>query len=166
MFSIESDGFVKGKILDPYGIRSKEVEQGVPLRSFPLRFLNPPPGTKSYGVVFLDYDDIPEEGFCWIHWLLANIPVMVETLPENASRDWSDLIQGRNSWMAPFPPYGLAPNYTEYYGGPAPSSPHEYEVTAYALDTLLDIRKGFFFNDLRRKMEGHILCAAVLKGVY
>lgn len=166
MFAVESDGIVDGRILDKYGVRSAEVEQGVPLRSLPLRWKDPPGGTSSYAITFLDYDDIPEEGFCWIHWLVADIPGTVRKLEENESRENPNLIQGKNSWMTPLGPYGLGPELTDYYGGPAPSTPHEYELVLYALDSPLNLRSGFYLNQLRNKMQGHILGEAVLKGVY
>jgi hypothetical protein len=166
MFRVESDGFVDGWILEKYGIRSSESEKGVPLRSFPLRWYDPPEGTAAFAVTFLDYDDIPEEGFCWIHWLVADIPGTAMELRENESRENPNLIQGSNSWMTPLGPYGLGPEWTNYYGGPAPTTPHEYELVLYALDSPVNLQSGFYLNQLRKKMQGHILGKAVLKGSY
>jgi Raf kinase inhibitor-like YbhB/YbcL family protein len=168
MFILESEGFVSGYILDKYGINAEAeaVVDGVPQLSFPVHWSNPPAGTISYAIVFLDYDNIPDEGFCWIHWLVGDIPVLRFALAENESRENETLIQGRNSWMTPLGPYGMSPALTDFYGGPAPSYSHEYEVKIYALDTMLGLRNGFFYNELRRKMDGHILGAATLKGIY
>ncbi|MEG1331827.1 MAG: YbhB/YbcL family Raf kinase inhibitor-like protein, partial [Eubacterium sp.] len=43
---------------------------------------------------------------------------------------------------------------------------HLYELHVYALDSLLDLKNGFLFNELHRKMDGHILAQYTLKGLY
>jgi Raf kinase inhibitor-like YbhB/YbcL family protein len=149
-----------------YGKRSDQLLHGVPVVSFPLEWSDPPAGTKSFALVFQDFDDIPEEGFSWIHWLAADIPRDRGGLPENASRTDPGLIQGRNSWMTPLGPYGLSCDVTDYYGGPAPDRPHEYELEVFALDCVLGLAQGFYYNELRRAMAGHVLASAVLKGIY
>ena len=166
MFALTSTGFQDGLIHGRYGQNSEHVSRGVPQLSFPLSWQNPPAGTKSYALVFQDFDNIPDEGFAWLHWLVCDIPAEATSLAENASRLNRDLIQGRNSWICPYGNYGLDESLTDYYGGPAPERDHEYEVSLYALDTLLGLSKGFYYNDLRRAMAGHILAEAVLKGVY
>ena len=166
LLKINSSGFRDGFIMDKYGKRSENLKLGVPQTSFPLQWDGQPEGTQSFSIVFLDYDDIPDEGFCWIHWLACDIPKDVTSLAENASRDKANLIQGRNSWMTPLGEYGLDESITCYYGGPAPDRDHEYEVSIYALDKVLGLNKGFYLNELRKKMEGHILDTATLKGIY
>ena len=52
------------------------------------------------------------------------------------------------------------------YGGPAPGRRHTYELVMYALDIMPDVKPGFYYSDLRNKMEGHILDKAVLKMYY
>ena len=47
-----------------------------------------------------------------------------------------------------------------------PDKPHIYDLKVYALDTLLPLENGFFYNELCRAMEGHILAEAVLSGIY
>lgn len=47
-----------------------------------------------------------------------------------------------------------------------PDSPHIYEIHVYALDTMLDLENGFFYNELYRRMDGHILETYTLKGEY
>ena len=44
--------------------------------------------------------------------------------------------------------------------------PHIYELHVYALDKLLDLRRGFLLNELYREMDGHILAKYTLKGIY
>ena len=43
---------------------------------------------------------------------------------------------------------------------------HTYELHIYALDKILDLKNGFFLNELYESMEGHILDEAILKGIY
>lgn len=166
MFTLKSEGIKDGYIADKYGKYSDAVIKGVPQRSFPLEWENPPEGTKSYAIVFQDYDDVPDEGFSWIHWLVADIPYGVFRLEENASRTNPKLVQGKNSWMTPLGNYGFGDELTCFYGGPAPDRPHEYEIRIYALDTVLNLKNGFYYNELLRAMEGHILGEVVLKGIY
>ncbi len=167
MFRLSSKGIVEGVIEDRFGIKSDEVIQGVPQRSLPYQWEGMPEKTKSYAIVFQDYDNVPDEGFSWIHWLAADIPAEVTSLDENASRTLGSLTQGVNSWSVPYGPYAdIDGDLTLHYGGPAPERRHEYETRIYALDTVLEMKPGFYYNELLRAMEGHILAEAVLKGTY
>lgn len=167
MFTLCSNGIENGWILDSFGIRSAEVLKGIPLRSLPYEWTGAPEGTKSFSLVFQDYDNVPDEGFSWIHWLVADLSAHVRELPENASRELPNLIQGVNSWSIPYGPYvDIDRDLTLYYGGPAPVGIHEYETRIYALDRILGLKSGFYYNELLRAMEGHILAEAVLKGCY
>lgn len=166
MFSVRSPGIVKGVIDAKYGILSDHVVQGVPTLSFPLEWSDAPVTTKSFALVFQDFDDCEDSGVSWLHWLAADIPGYRTGLAENASRDDPVLIQGTNSWVMPLPPYGLGEEVTRFYGGPAPERTHEYELEVYALDRRLGMERGFRYNQLRRAMEGRILASAVLKGRY
>lgn len=167
MFELSSNGIVNGIIADKYGIRSAEEIQGVPQRSLPYSWKGAPKGTRSFAIVFQDYDNAEDEGVCWIHWLVADIPADIDALPENASRENAALIQGTNSWSVPYAPYAdIDKDLTVHYGGPAPGRTHEYETTIYALDIMTDLPNGFYYNQLRRKMEGHILAESTLKGYY
>ena len=47
-----------------------------------------------------------------------------------------------------------------------PDQPHTYELHVFALDCLLDLKTGFYLNELYRKMEEHILAQDTLKGLY
>lgn len=167
MFELMSSGIENGRIADRFGIKSEETVQDVPLRSLPFRWRGAPEGTRSFAVVFQDYDNIPDEGFSWIHWLVADMPMTCDELPENASREDKTLIQGMNSWIVPYGPYaGIDEGLTRYYGGPAPGRRHEYEAKIYALDRILGLDQGFYYNELLRAMTGHILAERTLKGYY
>lgn len=167
MFRISSKGIKDGVVEDRFGINSDEVIQGVPQRSLPYEWEGAPLDTKSYAIVFQDYDNVPDEGFSWIHWLVADIPAEKSCLEENASRTDGNLIQGTNSWSIPYGPYaGIEKDLTLHYGGPAPERRHQYETKIYALDTVLGMKNGFYYNELLHAMEGHILAEAVVKGYY
>jgi Raf kinase inhibitor-like YbhB/YbcL family protein len=167
LFSLMSNGIQNGSISDRFGIKAGDAIQGVPQRSLPLEWTGAPEGTKSFAIVFQDYDNVSDEGFSWIHWLVADIPAEVSALEENVSREDDSLIQGTNSWSVPYGPYAdIRDDLTVHYGGPAPERRHEYETVIYALDRVLGLKPGFFYNELRRLMEGHILAEAVLKGYY
>ncbi len=167
MFSCTSVAFVDGTIKEEYGILGQDAAFGIPTKSFPVAWTNPPEGTASYAIVFEDFDNIPDEGVCWIHWIVADIPADVTALDKGASRNMRGLVEGKNSWHMPYAPYDQIPEeLTIGYGGPAPERPHEYELTIYALDKTLGMQPGFFYNELRRAMEGHILGTCRLKGMY
>ncbi len=166
LFILESSGFQNGYILNRYGKNSEDCVSGVPQLSFPLSWSGAPVNTVSYAIVFQDFDNIPDEGFSWLHWLVCDLPSTKFELNENASREDKRLVQGRNSWMCPLGNYGLDKSLTDYYGGPAPDRDHEYEVTLYALDAFLGLDNGFYYNELRKRMGSHILCEATMKGTY
>lgn len=47
-----------------------------------------------------------------------------------------------------------------------PDAPHIYDIHVYALDTTLDLKNGFYMNEMYWKMKGHILAEAVISGEY
>ena len=115
----------------------------------------------------MDNDNAKGEGFPFIHWLACNIPGEMTGLCEDASRKSDFIVQGRNSWAAPYGPYeGIPKELTLRFGGPAPSEEHEYELTIYALDQRLDLEEGYYYNDLRKAMRGHILAETELLFLY
>lgn len=167
-FEIHSDAVSHGILSDEYGINNAtNLMEGVPTVSFPLGWKNPPANTVSFSLIFVDFDNVEDEGVMWIHWLVADIPADISDLPKNASRSNPKLIQGKNSWALPYGPYvGISQDVICHYGGPSPGRPHEYECTLYALDCLLDLKNGFYLNQLRNAMEGHILAKTTLSMQY
>ncbi|MCC3867672.1 YbhB/YbcL family Raf kinase inhibitor-like protein [Terrisporobacter mayombei] len=162
---VKSKGIVNGVIEDKYGKRGEVNEFGIPTYSLPIKVEYAPIRTRSYAVFLEDKDAIPVSGgFSWIHWSVANITT--NEILENASKNNTDFVQGLNSWISI--QGGKVPKeYACYYGGMAPpDKPHIYELTVYALDTLLDLENGFYPNEMFRKMEGHILKSVTIKGVY
>ena len=164
--TVSSEGIRDGVIEKRFGIFGTDNIAGIPMRSLPFRIENPPANAKTFALTLLDYDEIPVTGFCWILWIAANIRKTV--MPENASADGSDFIQGVNSWGAPF--LGEKALHTEAassYGGMAPpDGPHRYHLTVYALDTELPLDDGFLLNELLNAMAGHVLAAAAVSGIY
>lgn len=167
-FIIHSQAISLGVLSNKYGINNtKSLREGVPTVSFPLSWEDSPIGTVSFALVFEDYDNVEDEGVCWIHWLVADIPATALGLLENESQINPNLIQGKNSWALPYGPYaGTSQDVICHYGGPAPCRPHEYECTMFALDCFLGLKNGFCLNHLRKAMEGHILAKAQLKMLY
>src|SRR5665648_38317 len=165
---IRSQGIENNKAKDKYGNRceSKYLIDEVPILSIPLDWDNVPIGTKSFALTFIDYDNVVDEGVPWIHWIVADLSAQKRSLKENESRMNTNLIQGTNSWSAAFEGYRKGKEITQYYGGPAPKNQHEYELELFALDAKFDLKEGFFYNELRKKIDGHIIERAKLKFLY
>ncbi|MEF9946430.1 MAG: YbhB/YbcL family Raf kinase inhibitor-like protein [Lachnospiraceae bacterium] len=163
---VYSSGIVDGVFNDKYGKRGTNFsEGGIPTCSIPVRIEDAPVGTVCYALVLEDKDAYPVSGgFAWIHWLAANI-TRTELL-ENESQTATDFVQGANSWTS-MQGGGQSVELSSFYGGMCPpDAPHLYELHVYALDSLLDLNNGFLFNELHRKMDGHILSQYTLKGLY
>lgn len=161
-----SSGIING-IIDPkYGkFGSHFNEYGMPTYSLPFEILDAPQGYKSFAIMLEDKDAYPiSGGFSWVHWTAINITKT--SVLENESQTSKDFIQGVNSCISM--QGGNQPQEaSQFYGGMAPpNAPHIYELHVYALDTLLDLKNGFYMNEMYRAMEGHILEEYTLKGVY
>ncbi|RHW51964.1 YbhB/YbcL family Raf kinase inhibitor-like protein [Bombilactobacillus bombi] len=129
-----------------------------PLRSFPIKISNLPEQAVSLALTFVDPDSIPVAGFQWIHWTAANLPINIQEIPENASQQPPfSFIQGKNSTASPYINEADASINQRYVGPTPPSGIHNYELRLYALDKKLDLKAGFWMNELQHAMEGHIL---------
>ena len=168
MLCLNSPG-VKDGIMDlVYGRLGGNNINDIPQLSIPIEWTGVPEGTKSLALIFIDYDNYEDEGVCWLHWSVANIPADLGGLPEDCSPDIGKIdtriIQGRNSWTAELP--DDAPECNRY-GGPAPViKSHEYEFRLYALDCMLDLENGYYHNRFRKAIQGHVLEEAVMLAVY
>ncbi|MEG0924659.1 MAG: YbhB/YbcL family Raf kinase inhibitor-like protein [Anaerovoracaceae bacterium] len=161
-----SNGMIDGMWAEKYGKHGTQVnENGVPTCSIPVKIQDAPEGTVSFAFVLEDKDAYPVSGgFAWIHWLAANITRM--EIFENESQTATDFVQGVNSWTS-MQGGEQSVELSSFYGGMCPpDAPHLYELHVYALDTMLDLENGFLFNQLHRKMDGHILEQVTLKGEY
>ena len=47
-----------------------------------------------------------------------------------------------------------------------PNNEHTYELTVYALSDELDLKNGFYANELFHAMDGEILGQATITGTY
>ena len=149
-----SSGIVNGTIKDDYGKFGEHFIQDMPSFSIPFEIMDEPKNTVSFAVILDDKDAIPVCGFDWIHWLIANLKKNTLIAGESSNIN-AEFIQGNNSWNQPL------------YGGMAPpDKEHIYDLTVYALDTELDLSSGFSYEELLKKMEGHILDSFCLKGKY
>lgn len=160
---VTSTGIVDGIIDDKFGKFGESFnENGMPNYSLPFKVENAPEGTVSYAIVLEDKDTFPiTNGFTWIHWTAANITR--DEVMENESQTATDFVQGANSMMSK---QGgeQSRELSSFYGGMMPpNAPHTYELTVYALDTILDLENGFNHNDLHKMMDGHIVDNILLK---
>ncbi|MCX7880602.1 MAG: YbhB/YbcL family Raf kinase inhibitor-like protein [Ignavibacteria bacterium] len=121
----------------------------------PLKWSNPPEGTKSF-VIINDDPDAPVG--TWVHWVIYNIPPTTTSLPENIKpipKLPDGTLQGKNSWGK----IG--------YGGPCPPSGiHRYFFKIYALNTILEIGSGATKEQVLKAMQGHILAEGSFFGKY
>ena len=167
-FILESKGINNGIISPEYGKCSNNMIDGIPQTSIPLNWYGYPNNTKSFAIVFIDNDNYQEQGVCWLHWSVANIPKEINELEENCSINIKDInekiIQGKNSWMCELPKESEVCN---RYGGPAAMEfNHEYEFIIYALDTFLPLEDGYYQNNFLKAIKGHILAETTLTGKY
>ncbi len=163
---VTSTGIKNGIIDDKYGKYGSSFNaNGMPTYSLPLKISDYPTNTKTFAIVIEDKDAFPiSNGFSWIHWTVANLTK--DELKENESVNAIDFIQGVNSWIS-IQGGNQSRDQSSYYGGMAPpDSPHIYEIHVYALDKTLELTNGFNYNELYRKMDGHILSSFTLKGSY
>lgn len=156
-----------------------------------------PEGTASFAVTCIDIDcpslpddvnqtdrevppDLPRVDFT--HWLLADLPPEMRTLPE-ASHSEGVTERGKHASASPLGIHGVN-DYTMWftgdaalegtwcgYDGPAPpwndSIPHRYQFTVYALDVpSLGLDPGFSRDDFEQASEGHVLASDTITGTY
>jgi Raf kinase inhibitor-like YbhB/YbcL family protein len=120
----------------------------------PLRWSNPPSGTRSLALV-CDDPDAPQGTF--VHWLAWNIQPdrrhLGEGVPPSAPEELS---QGQNSaghhgYVGPNPPQGQR---------------HRYVFTVFALDQVLELAQGASREKLEEALRGHVLGSGTLTAAY
>lgn len=172
---ITSSAIINGVIQDKYGKRGqvfknkhdelkREFDHGyMPINSIPIKIEDAPQNTVSYCIFVEDKDAIPVCGFSWIHWAVANLTK--NEIKENESIDAVGFIQGVNSWYGAV--YGFSREHAIGYGGMTPpDKEHKYHISVFALDTKLELKNGFFVNELFEVMEGHIIDQKTISGIY
>lgn len=121
----------------------------------PLTWSAPPANTQSLTLI-VDDPDAPVGIF--VHWVLFNLSGQTTSLPQHITAQSGlpdQSLQGRND----FGKLG--------YGGPCPpSGTHRYFFKLYALDTQLKLPSGATKAQVEAAMQGHILAAAELIGLY
>ncbi len=142
-----------GKYAEP-----ADCYKGYPKRSFPITISAAPQATASFAVWLIDYDAVPVSGFPWIHWNIANLPGDITQIPEDASRTHTlTMVEGNNANAGSLI-HQSDPLISQGYVGPQPpNADHAYTLTVFALDTMLALRAGFWLNEARHAMAGHIL---------
>lgn len=156
-----------------------------------IRWSKGPEGTKSYAILMIDadvptvFDDANQEGKAlqenmprrdFVHWVLVDMPVSKQRLPEGADSYRIDR-EGKRSQVTKYGmrgvnDYGSFMKGTFYgYDGPCPpwndERLHHYTFSVYALDVeTLDLKGSFTAADVKKKMEGHVLASASAVGIY
>ena len=155
-----------------------------------------PLGTKSLAIVCYDSDvpsvgdDVNQAGKTvsaslprvnFYHWLLANIPININEIPEGAISN-KVVTRGKKCGDTDFGFAGIN-NYTDWfandedmkgiyadYDGPCPpwndEIIHHYHFELYALDTVLDLPKKYNADDFIKNAENHILDKKEWIGTY
>jgi len=124
-----------------------------------LFWTDAPEGAKSL-VLIVDDPDAPDPAApkrTWVHWVLYNIPVNADGLPEaiGATELPSGTLQGLNDWQH------------TGYGGPCPPvGNHRYFFKLYALDTVLPDLKLPTKAKLEKAMQDHVMAYSELIGRY
>ena len=116
----------------------------------PLTIGTAPAGTRSLALIM---DDPDAPAGIWVHWVVWNIPALTReisenSLPSGAKQGCND--RRHNSYSGPCPPSGT----------------HRYFFRLYALDTTLILASTATKADLEHAMEGHVLAAGQLMGIY
>jgi Raf kinase inhibitor-like YbhB/YbcL family protein len=154
ILTVQSPAFIEGQ-----RIPRRHTGDGEDLSPL-LSWSSLPPGTKELALIVDDPDAPGAEP--WVHWVLYNIPVGTEGVPEGVHQTErppfpAGAIQGVNSWG------------TVGYRGPAPPrghGVHHYHVTLHALDAVLGLPAGLDKKLLLEAVAGHELARGVLVGTY
>ncbi len=146
---IESSAFKEGDF-----IPSKYTCDGSNV-SPPLKWSEPPSGTKSF-VLISDDPDAPAG--TWVHWVVYNIPPAVKEFPENVP----SLKTLENRAVQGTSDFGRIG-----YGGPCPPpGTHRYYFKLYASDIVLEVGPGATKKNVMNAIEGHVLAEGQLMGRY
>jgi hypothetical protein len=149
-FEISTTAFQEGK---PIPKRHTGDDKDL---SPPVKWTDPPAGTKSFALI-ADDPDAPRG--TWVHWVLFNLPPDTRSLDEGIPKIES-LPNGAKHGKTDFGNVG--------YGGPSPpkGKPHRYFFKLYALDDMLKLPARATKTDLEAAMKGHVLAEAQVMGTY
>lgn len=126
-------------------------------RSPPLRWSDPPQGTRSFALAMVDPHPVAHN---WVHWLVVDLPADARELPLGASGQ--AMPPGSRELVNGFGEPG--------YGGPQPpagTGQHPYVTTVYALSVdRLDVPGRASLQDFQRALQDKVLAEARLEGRY
>jgi Raf kinase inhibitor-like YbhB/YbcL family protein len=149
-----------------FEIKSSAFSQGQPIPknhtcegsdvSVPLRWTDPPAGTKSFALI-ADDPDAPMG--TWVHWVAYDLPAEAREMTEGVSKQEA-LRDGTKQGLNDFGRVG--------YGGPCPppGKPHRYFFKLYALDKKLGLPPRATKPQILDAMKSHILAEAQVMGTY
>ena len=152
-----SSPFKDNVLPDTYAKGASVQVRGNAVISFPFMIEDAPKGTKTFAWTFVDYDSIPVCGFAYIHWVVANVPSDMTTISEDFFFFYAKHTHGKNSLVSKFLNEDNSDIYDGYMGPYPPDKDHVYTLTVYALDCELPLENGFYMNDLRHAIKGHVL---------
>lgn len=147
-FRIESAAFKEGAFIPTrFSCRGENV-------SPPLKWTNPPAGSRSFALIVED-PDAPSGN--WAHWVVFNLPAQTRALDENAPKQ-NKLPNGGLQGLNSFGNVG--------YGGPCPppGKAHRYFFRLYALGDVLGLEARAPREDVLSALKGHTLGEAELMG--
>jgi Raf kinase inhibitor-like YbhB/YbcL family protein len=125
-----------------------------------LQWSGIPANAKSVVLMMEDPDALNPKPF--VHWLIANLPPDLRSLPANlAKAEMPSALRGGMQGA----------NHTGgigYFGPkpPAADGPHRYHFQIFALDTKLNLPSGYNRQTLLKAMQGHILAQGEIIGNY
>ena len=153
MLTLKSNNFVNGGEMPlKYSCEGQNISPA-------LIWGSVPESTQSL-VLIVDDPDAPDPRapkMTWVHWVLYNIPVGLNGLPEGASAAMlpRGAEQGQNDWKK-----------IGYGGACPPVGRHRYFHKLYALDTVLSGMHKPTKSQIEAAMKGHVIEAAELVGTY
>lgn len=148
VFVVTSTDFVDGGVLDLTHHAAAWGQCSGDNLNPQLAWDGVPSGTASFAITMRDLS-----AGDWSHWVHANIPADVTSVGTGQS-DSLPGTPGRN-----------AASTLGYFGPCPPGSNHRYEVTVWALDTILDLPDKPSLSDFLRVADGHILTQGSILGV-
>lgn len=149
-----------GRLPEKYTIDGEKV-------SPPLKWDNPPQGTKSFALLMDDHDVPKEFGGLFVHWMVYDIPAQVRELTDGASPS-GKLPAGAKEVPNFYANVGMANTPFAKYGPPWPPTPdHKYKFTLYNLKVeKLKLAPGAGYEQFLTAVQKEAISTLELIGVY
>ena len=145
---LTSSAFVEGgKIPSKFTCQGENINPELHIKDVP-------PQAKAL-VLICDDPDVPEyvrKDRMYDHWVVYNIPPTITHISENSQPTGTP---GKNTSG------GL-----DYIGPCPPDREHRYFFKLYALDQMLELKKGATKPEVEKAMEGHIIAQTQLMAHY